>query len=203
MMFVILAVPLAVVAAVAAAVLQRRHGRVDAYRLARVCAMSLAVLFAVFAGLFIVGETSEDPGGAVAVGLVASWLLPTAALVLLAWRWPQLAGWVLSLAVGIVVVVGVAYVVDPQWWRTFEDDRGPVRAVAVFALSLPLAVFAWRRPTWGGALLLVAGVVPGALALIGVGGGGAGGATIAVGMPAAVIGALYLASAWLERRNPA
>lgn len=199
-MIVMLAAPLAVIAAVAAAVLQRRHGRVDGYRLARACALSLAILFAIFAGLFIVGETAEDPGGAAAVVLIASWGAPMAALLALAWWAPRVATWVLSVAVGAVVVTGVWYAIDPQWWRTFEDDRGPVRAVLVFTLSLPLAVLAWRRVRWGGALLVVVGALPGLLALISTGGGGAGGAIVAASSPATIIGALFLLSAWLERR---
>ena len=199
-MIVILAAPLALIAAVAAVVLQRRHGRVEGHRLARVCALSLAVLFALFAGLFIVGETVEDPGGAAALALVVSWLAPTLLLMVLAWWWPRVATWVLSVAVALVVVLGIWYAVDPQWWRTLEDDRGPVRAVMVFALSLPLALLAWRRPLWGGLLLVVVGAVPGLLALASTGGGGAGGAVVAASSPASVIGALFLLSNWLEHR---
>jgi hypothetical protein len=200
-MIVILAVPLAVIAAISAAVLQRRHGRVDGDRLARACALSLAILFSVFAGLFIVGETAEDPGGAAALALVASWLVPMVLLMALAWWWPRAAGWVLGIAVVAVVALGLWYAADPQWWRTLEDDRGPVRAVLVFALSLPLALLAWRRPRVGGALLVVLGVVPGLLALLSTGRGGSGSAVVAASSPAAVIGALFLLSAWLEQRG--
>jgi hypothetical protein len=202
-MIVILAVPLAVIAAISAAVLQRRHGRVDGDRLARACALSLAILFSVFAGLFIVGETAEDPGGAAALALVASWLVPMVLLMALAWWWPRAAGWVLGIAVVAVVALGLWYAADPQWWRTLEDDRGPVRAVLVFALSLPLALLAWRRERWGGALLVVIGSVPGLLALLSTGGGGASGAIVAASSPATIIGALFLLSAWLEQRGNA
>lgn len=202
-MIVMLFVPLAVIGSVLAVVQQRRYGRVEPARFVRSLALSLAIVFSGFAGLFIIGETAEDPGGAVALALVLAWLVPMAALVAAAWWWPRVAGVVLGALVAAVLAVGVWYAVDPDGWRTFEDDRGPVRAVAVFALCLPLAVLAWRRPVSGGGLLLAVGVVPGLLALLSTGGGGAAAVTFAVSSPAALIGALFLASAWLERRPAA
>lgn len=206
-MTVVLLLPLLVIAAVAWVVLERRHGRVEAWRFLRTIAMSLAVLFAVFAGLFIAGETFEDPGGAVAVALVASWLVPMAGLAALAWWAPRVATVVLAVAVLAVVVVGLWYALATDAWRSFEDDTGPVRAIAVFALCLPLALLAWRRPLLGGVLLVGLAVVPGVLALASAGGGGAGGATVAATSPASVIGLLFVASSWPGRpsgpRDPA
>lgn len=202
-MVVILFVPLLVVGAVVALVLQHRHGRVEPTRFLRVIALSLAILFALFGGLFIVGETAEDPGGAVAAVLVTAWLLPMAVLTAVAWWLPRVAGPVLGVLVAAVVGVGAWYAAAPDAWRAFEDDHGPVRALAVFALSLPLAVLAWRRPVLGGALLLVLGVVPGALALVATGGGGAAGATVAASSPAALVGVLDLAVGWLQHRGAA
>ncbi len=200
-MIVILFVPLLVIGAVVFAVLQRRHGRVESARFLRAIAMSLAFLFAVFAGLFIAAETFEDPGGWTAVALVAGWLLPMALLVAVAWWWPQVAGVVLGVLVAAVVAVGAWYALDPDAWRRFENDNGPVRAVAVFALSLPLAVLAWRRPVLGGGLLVLLAVVPGAAALISAGGRGAGGSTVAATAPAALIGLLFLAAGILQRHH--
>lgn len=78
-MVVILFAPLVVVGAVVAVVLQQRYGRVEARRLLRALAMSLAVLFAGFAGLFIAGETfAEGPGGSAST---ASPLPPDAAVI--------------------------------------------------------------------------------------------------------------------------
>jgi hypothetical protein len=192
-MIVVLLVPLLVIGVVAATVLQRRYGRVEAGRLLRILGMGLAVAFSAFAGIFIAGETFDDPGGAAATGLVAAWLVPLAALSLLAWRWPRVAGVVLGVGVAMVVAVGVWYALDAHTWRTFEDGHGPVRAVAVFALALPLSLLAWKRPVLGGGLLLVVSLVPGVLALL-AGGGGAGGSTVAVTSPVALIGVLFLCS---------
>jgi hypothetical protein len=201
-MIVILFVPLLVIAIVVALVLQRRHGQVEAVRFWRAIALSLAVLFALFAGLFIVGETAEDPGGAAAVALIAAWLAPLAALAAVAWWWPQVASVVLSVLVAAVVAVGAWYAADPAWWRTVEDDHGPVRAVGVFALSLPLALLAWRRPMLGGGLLVALGVLPGLLAVASTGGGGAAGAVAAASSPPALVGILYLISGRMQHRQP-
>ncbi len=198
-MFVILLVPLLVIGSVVAMVLRRRHGRVEPVAFLRAMALSLAVLFTLFAGLFIVGETADDPGGGAAVALVAAWLVPMIVLVLLAWRWPGVAGVVLGVLVAVIVASGVWYALDTDAWRAFEDSHGPVRAVAVFALSLPLAVLAWRRPVLGGALLLIAGVVPGVLAMLATGRGGAPYSTVAASSPAAMIGVLYLVAGWMQR----
>lgn len=200
-MIVVLFVPLVVIVAIVAAVLHRRHGVVEPARFLRAIALSLAILFAVFAGLFLIGETSQDPGGWFAAGLVMVWLVPMVALVASA-RWvPVVAEWVLGSLVAVVVAVGLWYAIDPAAWRSFEDDRGPVRAIAVFALSLPLAVLAWRRPLFGGALLLVVGLVLGILALLSTGRGGAGGSSVATSSPAVLIGSLYLAAVWIEQHG--
>lgn len=201
-MTVILFVPLVVIAVVVALVLQQRHGRVEGVRFWRAIALSLAILFALFAALFIIGETAEDPGGETAVGLIVAWLVPLGILAAMAWWWPKLATAVLGVLVAAVVAVGVWYAADPGWWRTFEDDHGPVRAVGVFALSLPLALLAWRRPLVGGGLLVALGVLPGMMAVVSTGGEGAAGAVAAAGSPPAVVGILYLISGWLQHHQP-
>ncbi len=195
-MLFILFVPLVVIGVVTAVVLQRRYGRVEPHRLLRGLALGLAATFTVFAGLFLVAETVDDPGGAVALALIVAWLVPLVAMAVVAWWWPKVAAPVLALLVGAVVAAGAWYAVAPDWWRAFEDDRGPVRAVAVFALSLPLALLAWHRPVPGAALLITVGVVPGLLALVAAGDRGAGAATVAVSSPTALVGLLYLAAEW-------
>ncbi|MFZ4518303.1 MAG: hypothetical protein ACOYOP_07935 [Microthrixaceae bacterium] len=204
-MITILFVPLLVIGAVVALVLDRRHGRVEGFRFLRAIALSLAVLFAAFAGLFIAGETFDDPGGATAALLVAAWLVPLSVLTATAWWWPRVATPVLGVAVAVVCAIGVGYAVDATAWRTFEDGHGPVRAIIVFALTLPLAVLAWRRSIVGGGLLLTLAVVPGLLAVLGnvvAGpGGGAPSSAIAATTPAALIGVLFLAAGLLRRRR--
>ena len=201
-MIVILFAPLLVIVPAALTVLVRRHGRLEPWRLLRVTGMALAVFFALFAGLFIAAETFDDPGGRTAVLLVAAWLVPMAVLGAVAWWRPQGAAVVLAALVLAVVAIGVWYAVDPDAWRSFEDDRGPVRAIGVFALSLPLALLAWRRPVLGGGLLVVLAVLPGALALLSSGAGGVGGSSVAATAPAALIGACYLTAGMLRHHTP-
>lgn len=199
-MIVMLFVPLLVIGVVASVVLQRRHGRIEAVRLLRVLAMGLAIAFSAFAGLFIAAETFDDPGGVAAAGLVVAWLLPLAALSVLAWWWPRIAGVVLGVAVVAVVALSAWYSLDVHAWRSFEDAHGPVRAIVVFALALPLSLLSWKRPVLGGGLMVAVSVLPSALALAAAGGGGAGGSTVAVTAPVALIGALFLCSGMLAVR---
>lgn len=200
-MVVIVFLPLLVIGVITATVLQRRYGRVAPDRLLRSVALALAVTFSVFAGLFIIGETVDDPGGAAAAALIAAWLVPMGVLGVLAWRWPSLAVWVLTIVVVAIGFATILHAIDPAAWRTFEDQRGPVRAVAVFVVTLPMALGAWRRPLVFGALLLVVGMLPIAVQLLANRPGGLGGATAAVSAPAAIVGALFLVSQWFALRE--
>lgn len=84
------------------------------------------------------------------------------------------------------------FAVDPGAWRSFEDAHGPVRAIGVFVLMLPLALLGWRRPRLAGWMLLTVGLVP-ALAVSTTGLEGFH-STMAVGVPAMIDGVLYLLS---------
>jgi hypothetical protein len=113
-----------------------------------------------FFGLFVVAETVADPGGGRAVGLIAAWLVPLVVLVLLAWRRPDWATWVLGVVTAVLVAGAVWFAVDPQGWRSVEMHVGPVRAIAAFVVAAALGVLGLRRTTAAGVLLLVAGAVP-------------------------------------------
>lgn len=141
-----------------------RH-RGDPPRAVRGAGLILAVMYVGFFGLFVVGETFTDPGGWTALGLVASWLLPSVLLCLLAWRRPASARPVL---VGLVVAMAGLYLwsaVAPDAWGAFEEDTGPVRGVVTMALSAPLAVLALRYVRDAGWLLLALGLMPYLVAL--------------------------------------
>ena len=181
--------PLLLVGTIVAIVLRLRHGNVELYRWLRTTAMSLACAYAGFFGLFVVGEAAQDPGGSAAFGLIAVWVVPTALLVVAAWRRPAIATVVLAALTAVAVGVGVWYLVDPQTWRAYEDMHGPVRAMAVFALSLPLAALAWRRPGVGAGLLLVLGVA----SIV------AAAPTLAIGLPITMVGAMFLTAEALRR----
>lgn len=167
----------------------------------RRAALGWTVVFAVVAGMFIVGETFTDPGGAEAVWLIASWLVPMVGLSLLAWFRPRAAFPVLSvlLVVGLVVSAWTEIGLED-----FREDQGPLDAISLFAVSIvPLGVLGWHRPSISGVLLLVAAVLPTVFLQIGSTvplGASLGGSTAAATVPGCVAGLLYLLAAWFERR---
>jgi hypothetical protein len=155
----------------------------------------MAVL-GVVVGVFVVGETLDDPGGWPAVGLIATWLVPLVVLGVLAWRRPEWAGWVLGVLTGAVAVGAVWFAVDPQAGRSLENDVGPVRALAVFVVSVALGVLGLARTGLAAVLLLVVGLVP---VLAGTLGRGGMSSLSAASLPALLTGVLYLASALAAR----
>ena len=155
-------------------------------------ALAFACVFGFLAWFFIAGEAMSDPGGLRGVGLVALWSLPLAALAVFAWQRPAQATTLLQILTAVVVVVGVWYASDSEAWRSFEDDHGPVRAIGVFVLMLPMALVGWRRPRVAGLMLLIVGLVPAVAASVT---GRAGfNTTLVIGVPCMIDGILYLLS---------
>lgn len=176
-------------------------GRGDPVRRATILrrlGFGLMTLETTFFGLFVVGDTVADPGGWQAVGLIAAWLVPLAALCALAWRRPGAATWVLGVLTAAVVAGSIWFAVDPQGWRSLENDIGPVRAVAAFVVVAALGVLGLARTMTAGVLLLVAGGVPVLLGSIDRGGLSS---LAVVGVPAVLVGALYVASALIRPRG--
>lgn len=168
-------------------------------RFLRRAGFGLMALFGGFFGLFLVGETLSDPGGWKGVGLVALWAVPLALMCLLAWFRPDTAGWVFAPLVAVVVGLSISFAVDPSGWRSFENQHGPVRAVIVFALAAALALWGLRRTLQAGVLLLVVGMVPMVISST----GHDGMASLAVaGSPPLMAGLLYVASVYVDRRQP-
>lgn len=163
----------------------------------RGAALVLAGTYVGVVGVFVVGETLADPGGWVALGMLSAWLVPTALLSLLAWHRPALARPVLLGLVVAVVGVFAWSVLDPEAWRAFEDDTGPVRGVVTLALVAPLGILARRQPREAGWLLLALGLAPlvAAGALVLRGGPRLPLSVAVIDAPVPVIAALLLASA--------
>ncbi len=167
-------------------------------RALRLSAFWLMAVATVFIGLFVVGETLSDPGGWAAAGLIALWAVPMAALCALAHWWPNTAVWVLGVVAAVLVAATVWFAADPGAWRTLENQRGPVRAIAVWVVAVAAAVLGLRQPRNAGVLLLLVGLAP--LLIGGVRGGF--GSLAAVALPTVVVGALYLLSAMLTPAPP-
>lgn len=114
---------------------------------------------------FIVGETMTDPGGLRGLALLMLWSLPVMAVTSVSWNRPRMASLGVGLMVMGVVAMDVWFAVDVERWRSFEDRRGPVSAVATFVVVAVTIVLAWRRPAVGGSFMLVVPTAAGVLAL--------------------------------------
>lgn len=160
-------------------------------------------VFALFAVPFIAGEILTDPGGWRGGGLVAAWLVPMLVLSALAWYRPGWSVVILSAATAGVVAMSVWYAMGVEPWRSYEESTGPVRAIAGFALTVPLVVLGWKRTTAAAIQLIIVGVVP---ILLSAAASGMGwvigvGSLAAVSAPAMVTGALYLVAAVIMARG--
>jgi hypothetical protein len=180
-----------------------RH-RDDPQRALKGAALVLAGMFGGFFGLFAIGETFTDPGGWVAVGATAAWLVPLVALSLLAWHRP---GWAVPVLVSLLLGLVGVYVwslATPDALSTFEDTNGPIRALIGLVLTVPMAVLGWRRPRVAGLMLIALPALPTVLMSINAARGlGAEGWPIAiVTAPAGIIGVLYLLAGSLHPRSP-
>jgi hypothetical protein len=157
----------------------------------------MAFITALF-GLFVVGETFTDPGGWEALGLVAAWAVPLAALAGVAWYRPDWATRLFSVLIAAVIGASVWFAVDPQGWRVFEDRHGPIRAILSFVLAAAVAVLGLQRTAVAG-LLLVLGVVPVVVSSLG---SRLGLASLAVvGSAPLIAGVLYVWSAAVAGRS--
>lgn len=169
-------------------------------RAVRGAGLLVAGMYVLVVGLFITAETLSDPGGWVGAGLVAAWLVPTILLSLLAWRRPDWARPVLVALVAVMAGVFAWSALDPEAWRSFEDDTGPVRGIMAFALTAPLALLAVRHLRDAGALLLVLGLLP-ALVLVVLRITDAGWVPLSLAMldlPLLIVGTLFLVAARLS-----
>lgn len=180
--------------AVAVAVVVARLRTADAR--ARFLQRSGLVLMAVFTtigALWIAAEAFDDPGGWQAAGMTAAWLVPLIGLSLVAWYRDAWATVALGVLTTSAIGLNVWALADPAWWRSFENDHGPVRAITSFALAAPVAVLGRRRPLLSAVLLLALSVLPMAMSAIG---GIAGlGSLSVVSLPILATGVLYLSAA--------
>ena len=155
-------------------------------------------LFTFIFGAFIIGDTFTDPGGWKAAGLVAAWAVPLAGLAALAWYRPGWAVYVFAVLTAVAISVSIWFAVNPQGWRSFENQHGPIRAVITFVLVAPIALLGLKRTAAAGVLLLAAGIVPVAVSSLG---NFPGFASLSVVSSAPVItGILYLVSARIAGR---
>ncbi|HEU4422958.1 MAG TPA: hypothetical protein VFR67_10550 [Pilimelia sp.] len=161
----------------------------------------LMAVWTVVGGAWIAAEMFADPGGWPAVVLIAAWLAPLAALLAVTWYRPDVATVLLGAFTAAAVGAGLWAALDPESWRAFENDNGPVRAIVTFVLAAPIALLGWTRPRPAGVLLVVLGVVPVALAAAAAVSGL--GSLIVVSVLPVLTGTLYLLADTLATRASA
>jgi hypothetical protein len=163
-------------------------------------AFSLMALFGVLGTLLVAGEALAEPGGRTGVLLTALWVLPAAAVSLLAWRRPEPAARVLTLVTW--AAVALTLVDAPETW-------GPVTTVVVFAVGVALGFLGLRRPGRAGLLMLVLAVTlllatVGSVVLHELGllppGPGLGASAGVVALPLLVVGTLFRLTHRLAQR---
>jgi hypothetical protein len=183
-----------VIALVIAAIVRQPDPLKRAIMLRR-AGFGLMALSTFFFGAFIIGDTFVDPGGWKAAGLVSAWAVPLGGLAALSWFRPGWAVYVFAVLTAAVIGVSIWFALDPQGWRSFEDQQGPIRAVITFILAAAMAVLGLKRTVAAGILLLAVGVIPVAVSSLG---SFLGFASLSIVSAAPVItGILYLVSAQL------
>ncbi|MGZ6827509.1 MAG: hypothetical protein ACXVGH_12005 [Mycobacteriales bacterium] len=180
---------------VALVLLGRRSGGRPTRDVLRRTGFVLALVTFVLGALLVGGEALTDPGGWAGLGVTAAWAVPLLAVGVLVRTRPQLAVTVLAAGVAATVLLGLWYAVAPDGWRGLENDLGPARAIAVFALGAALGLLALRRTRAAGVLLLVLGVVPALLAE--AGSRRATSSMLAAAATPVLVGLLYLVSSLL------
>ena len=122
-----------------------------------------------FIMLTVTGYTLADPGGWLAIGLMAAWLVPALALAVLALLRPSVAVPVLATLTLLPVGFGAWSLLDYHGARQWEDNNGPISLMLLVVVAAGLLVLGLTLPAQAGVLLLVATVVPAVLATSGAG----------------------------------
>ncbi len=154
-----------------------------------------------FIALFIIGETMTDPGGAQAIGLIAAWLVPAGLLVWQALASPRASEITLIALAAIVNALAIWAAVSWDTWRRFEDDHGPLRDIAAFALTIPLVFLARKREITAGWLLVATSTIP-SIALLATRPYGGPPSFDIITSPALTAGALFLLAGYYRRAHP-
>lgn len=181
----------------------RHHDRIERANYVRLVGFYMMMGFAVLGSAWITGEAMTEPGGSKGVIITVAWALPMIAASLLAWKFPRIALPVLTLAVLAIMAMSVWQYVEWNWWVDFMDRNGPILTVAVFATSVPIAVYGRFHSDRMGAIgLLLIGLVPWLLSSFARGWQSLFTTSSAqvFSSPAVVTGLLYIWSAYLVRK---
>ena len=91
---------IAIIVILAVVFLARQPDPQQRARILKRAGFGVMAFITAFFGLFVVGETFSDPGGWKALGLVAAWAVPLAALAAVAWWRPDWAARLFTVLIG-------------------------------------------------------------------------------------------------------
>lgn len=158
-------------------------------------------VFTVLAGIVIVGDSMQSPGGTAAMLMTLAWVVPMLILAVAAWFWPAATAPLLLALSSAFIAACVWLAFDPAGLRTFVSENGPIIAVSVVALAFPAAVLGLRRTALAGWLLVALGVLP--LVITVIARSGPVGSITAASVVPLIAGISYLASARMARGSTA
>ncbi len=124
-------------------------------RILRNTAFSVMLIVGVVGGMFVAGYAFADLSTWAAIGSTAGWLVPAVLLCLLALTAYSAVPTVFVVLTGLVAAFTL---LDSSVGVVDRDALGPVAAIGVFALAVPLAFLGLRRASLAGLLLLGLGV---------------------------------------------
>jgi hypothetical protein len=156
-------------------------------------AVTLSVL-----ALVAASDAMTDPGGWGGAALIAAWLAPVAALVVLTRVAPRAASVLLVITTAALLAFCVSYAFEPSTWSGIESERGAARSTAMLALTTALLAHGLRRAELAGLLMLLTGALPVALAAFT---SRASTALLVASTPAIIVGTIYLGSSLLAERR--
>lgn len=129
--------------------------------------LALLALSTLFFVMFRVADALHEHDGWAVVGAIAAWAVPMAILAAIAWLWPDVAIRVIAVLIAATIGLAIWFALDVDGWTAFEDRNGPFRDIVMFVLAAGAAVLALRRAAAAGALLVILGAVPVAIASLG------------------------------------
>ena len=154
-----------------------------------------------FVALFVIGETLDDPGGLQAVAMLSMWVVPAGLLSWLAIARPSESVITLTTVCALTTAFNVWAIAMGSWWWDFENEHGPISAIATFASTIPLGFLAWRRAWVAGWLLIATAMVPELLVLLREQGRGVSSLSFLTS-PGLTSGVLFVLAGYAQRRWP-
>ena len=159
--------------------------------------------FAILGGYWIAGQAMADPGDLQGVWIIFGCLTPIILLSVAAWRTPRIAIVALGTLSIAILAASISELAGWSWPMGWSALNGPITTIAVFAVSVPIAVYGnFHNARISASGLLLIGLVPWILSSAQRGWDSlfALTATSLFSSPAVVTGVLFLWSARMVRQ---